>query len=255
MNGFQLHNITHSSPSAVNLYANAPCAWVARYLLGAKFKFSNAAFAGVLVEDAVSNIIAGGMAAEDAIKMALDDYGRAIALGGSSADHKRGEAIKGMIEGAVAELAPYGEPEEGKDVIGKKKQVKVEMMCKGDGWDLPVIGYLDFRFPKHGLIVDLKTTMAAPTNMSDEHIRQGAFYRGATGNYDVRFLYVTGKKAIWHRIDDHVPVLKEFKTLLSRQERFLRLGDKELLQSVVPINSSSFYWKGDEQLRAELYGI
>jgi hypothetical protein len=49
--------------------------------------------------------------------------------------------------------------------------------------------------------------------------------------------------------------MAEIKLHLNRQEKFLRLGDKELLRSIVPINPDSFYWRGDEAVRKELYGI
>ena len=255
MNGFQLHNIQHSSPSAINMWAAAPCAYIAKYLLNQKFKFSLAAKAGVLVEEAVVKIIAEGVSQDEATKHALSEYGRASMFGASEADIKRGNAITGMIDFAVQELKQYGEPEMGNDLVYGKKQKKVEMLCRGEGWELPVVGYLDFDFPKRGLIVDLKTTMAAPSNMSDEHTRQGGFYRGASGNKAVRFLYVTGKKAVWHDVPDAAPVLADIKSILNRQERFLALGDSQKLSSIVPINLSSYYWSGDEVLRKEIYGI
>jgi hypothetical protein len=50
-------------------------------------------------------------------------------------------------------------------------------------------------------------------------------------------------------------LMAEIKAHLTRQEAFLRLGDKELLRSIVPVDPSSFYWNGDEKVREELYGI
>lgn len=254
MNGFTLHNIDHTSASSLNMYANAPCAWVAKYLFQKKFSFSLAAKAGVIVESAVVNVIARGWTEEDAIAAAVGEYNKASAFKASDADIKRGEAIPGMISRAVAELKNFGDPEFDDGLLGKK-QKKIELLCKGDGWELPVIGYLDFHYPKHGLIIDLKTTMRLPSEMSDEHMRQGAIYRAAMGNAAVKFLYVSGKSFKWHEVSDHVAILKECKAILNRQERFLRLGDAELLRSVVPVNAGSFYWTGDEILRQEIYEI
>jgi len=255
MNGFALHNIQHSSPSAINMWAAAPCAFIAKYLLNQKFKFSLAAKAGMIVEEAVVNVLSNGWTEEKALKAAINEYTKASAFGASDADLKRGEAIAGMITGAIAELKQYGETEQGTDIVYGKKQKKVEMICSGDGFKLPVIGYLDLHYPKHGLIVDLKTTMRLPSEMSDEHIRQGGFYRGAMGNQTVKFLYVSGKAHKWHEVPDAVPVLQEIKTLVNRQEKFLKLGDAATLQSFVPVNAGSYYWTGDEQLRKSLYGI
>ena len=255
MNGFSNHGIQHSSPSSINMFASAPCAWVAKYLLNEKFKFSLAARAGTLVEEAVVNVLSNGWTEQAATEAAVAAYNKAAAFGSSDADNKRGEAIAGMITNTLTELKPYGEPEQGKDIIYGKRQQKVEMLCKGDGFEIPVIGFLDFRFPKHGLTIDLKTTMRLPSEMSSEHMRQGGFYRGALGNEVVKFLYVSGKNVKWHEVSDHVPILQEIKTLLNRQERFLRLGTKETLQSVVPVMSESFYWTGDEDLRKRIYGF
>lgn len=255
MNGFTLHNITHSSPSSINMYANAPCAWVAKYLLGRSFNFSNAAKAGTLAEEAVVNILANGWDEGKAIAEAIGEYNKALAFGASDADRKRGDAIPGMVTQAVAELKQYGEPDVNCDLIYGKRQHKAEMLCKGDGWELPVTGYLDFYYPQHGLIIDLKTTMRLPSEMSDEHMRQGAFYKGVKGHHAVRFLYVSGKGMKVFEVGDAGPVLAEFKTLLTRQERFLRLGNADLLKSVVPVNASSFYWSSDSELRKTLFGI
>lgn len=254
MNGFSLHNIDHTSPSSINMWAGAPCAWIAKYLFQKKFSFSLAAKAGVIAEDAVVNVIARGWTQEDATAAAVADYTKASAFVSSDADRKRGEAIPGMIDNALTELKQYGEPEFDNDLLGKK-QKKIELLCKGDNWELPVIGYLDFHFPKHGLVVDLKTSMRLPSEMSNEHTRQGVIYRKAMGNAAVKFLYVTGKGSKWHEVPDTGPVLAEVKAILNRQEAFLRLGDAELLRSVIPVQSSSFYWNGDSELRKEMYGI
>jgi len=254
MSGFEQHGIKHSSASAINMYCNAPCAWVARYLFNAKFSFANAARAGVLVEDAVVSVIAAGVDAEKAIKDAKKEYSKATALYASAADKRRGDAMEGMINLALEELAPYGDPEFDENLIRGSQQKKIELTCNGDGWKLPIIGYLDFYFPKEGLVVDLKTTMAAPNRMSVEHIRQGSIYRQAMGNCGVKFLYVTGKKAVWHEIEEPKEVLEDIKTILNRQERLLRL-DKEKIKDIIPVSAGSYYWNGDERLRQEFYGI
>ena len=253
MNGFEKHGIGHSSPSAINLFANAPCAFVAKYLYGKTFKFGLAARAGVLVENAVVNVLARGFPAEAAISDAVDAYNKETAFGCSESERKRGDGIPGMIENALEALAQYGEPEFDR-VLGDTKQKKIELLCRGDGWTLPVIGFLDLHFPKHGLVVDLKTTMAAPSVMSEEHTRQGCIYRQAMGNQAVRFLYVTPKKAVWHDVPEPAPVLAEVKAILTRQERLLRL-EAEDIRAMVPVISGSYYWSGDEEIRKELYGI
>lgn len=255
MNGFFKHGIGHSSPSQINKYAAAPCAWAAQYLFGYKFTFSLAARAGVLAEEAVQNVLLSGWTAEAATQAAVSEYAKASAFSCTDAEAKRGEGIPGMIEGALAALAPYGTPEAGTDLTPSgAKQKKIELICNGGDWSLPITGFLDFWYPAHGLVVDLKTTMRMPSSMSDEHTRQGAIYKAAMGNHAVKFLYCTPKKSDVFEIGDVSPVLAEIKTILIRQERLLRL-DADEIKALVPVISSSFYWGGDEAIRKELYGI
>lgn len=255
-NGFQRHGVNHSSASSLNMWAECPDAWISQYLFGNKGKFSPAAKAGVLVEEAVVNVLARGWTADSAMGYALDAYRRFTAIGASEADIKRGEGITEMIRLALTELAPYGTPEFDKDgVTGDVRQKKVEVTCRGDGWSLPVIGFVDFDFPKHGILIDLKTTGKMPSEMSSSHLRQQAIYQQAFGNRAVKFLYVTPKKAQIFAPDGHKGILADIKTILNRQERFLSLGDRDFLKSVVPVSTDSFYWNGNESTRRDLYGI
>lgn len=256
MSGFERHGITHSSASQINQWADAPCAWISQYLYGNKGKFSPAAKAGVLVEEAVVNVLARGWTAEQAIMAASESYNKFIALGASDSDRKRGEGLANMIGLALIELSPFGTPEFDRDgITGDAKQKKVEVTCNGDGFSIPIIGFIDFHFPKHGVIIDLKTTAKMPSEMSSPHLRQRAIYRKAFGNQDVKFLYVTPKKAQMFSPDGFEDTLKDVKTLLNRQEKFLNLGDKELLRSIVPVNTETYYWTGNESTRRGLYGL
>ena len=255
-NGFEMHGINHSSPSALNHWAEAPCSWISQYLYGNKGKFSAAAKAGVLVEEALVNILARGWTAEQAVKAACDGYNRFIAIGATDADLKRGDGIADMIMLALEELKPFGEPEFDRDgITGDAKQKKVEVTCRAENFSIPIIGFIDFHFPKHGKIIDLKTTARMPSEMSSSHLRQQAVYRQAFGNQEVCFLYVTPKKSQMFSPEGHKETLAEIKTILTRQERFLSLGDRELLRSIVPVATDSFYWSGNESTRRTMYGI
>jgi hypothetical protein len=250
MIGFKQHGIEYTSASSINMYADAPDAWVARYLLKTKFSFSPAARAGVLAEDAVVNVLARGMSEEDAIKRALEEFARATLFDRSEKTACRGEGIPGMVANAVTELKQYGEPEF--DADGKQK--KVEINCRVDDWTIPIIGFLDLDYPKHGLTIDLKTTMRMPSEMSRAHLRQHGIYKACKGgNHGVRFLYVTPKKANWFEPEDTSDTLNEIKSILRRQNQFLQIGDAETLKSIVPV-IDSFYWTDDAALRRDIYG-
>lgn len=249
MNGFEKYSITHTSPSQINMWEECPAAWLAKYVYGENFSFGVAAQIGVLVEQVVANTITGKMSNEGALEQAKETFRRNNALNTSEKDLKRIDDIELMSNLAIEELKQYGDPD-----FPESGQHKIELNCKGDGWDLPVIGYVDFVYPNHGLIVDLKTTLRMPSNMSDAHNRQAAIYKKASGNKAMKFLYVTPKKACWHELEDEKPWLSQIKTILNRQEKALRL-DADALKDVLPLNLGSFYWNGDESIRKRIYGI
>lgn len=255
MNGFEKHGIKHSSPSAINMYGNCAGAWCARYLFGRKFSFGNAARAGVLAEDAVRAVLVGTMTRDEAVKRALETYNAAIILTGTDADVNRGKAIEGMIDNALEVLKPIGVPDFTK-VSDFNGQNEIELVCNGDGWKLPIKGYLDFVYPSQDLLIDLKTTMKMPSQMSDEHVLQGVVYKKATG-MNVKFLYVTGKKShmfeiTQEQVDEWLP---RIKNILTRQEKMLRM-EADTIREFVPVNLGSYYWSSDDRYIAkDLYGI
>jgi len=251
MTGFTDHKINHGSVSNINKWIEAPDVWVSQYLFGNRGSGNSAMWRGIVVEHAVSDTIAGKLEIDNAIDKALRDFdGKVMFDDDGSAAKERGN-IEPMTRLAVEALEPFGKP----DFPENGKQNKVSMKASGDGWELDFIGFTDFNFPDHGLIVDLKTTIRMPSTMSKGHQRQRAFYAKASGNSSVKFLYVTPKKVAMLEDGDPDELMAEIKIHLTRQEAFLRLGDKEFLRSIVPVNPDSFYWRGDEAVRKQLYGL
>lgn len=249
MNNFLTHNITHLSASSINMYAEDAAAYVAKYLLGAKFPFSPAARAGVLAEDAIVNVLARGWTVEAAIGEAENEFCKANIFNYDDKVQKRADMIAPIVETAVKELAQYGEPEFEEDGTQKKILVNADM---GD-YKMPILGFLDLYFPKHGLVVDIKTTSRMPAEMSDSHKRQQAIYKMANVNYDVKFFYLTGKKSQMFACDDDwKETLKNTKTIISRMNALLALP-VETIKAVVPVHPS-FYWTDAVDIREELYG-
>lgn len=249
MNGFEKHGLKHTSPSQINMWEESPAAWAASYLYGRKFSFGVAAQIGVLTESVVASVLSESSTFDAALEYAKTTFNKNNALNPNVKDLERVNDIGVMATQAIEALKQYGRPD-----FTLNGQHKIEIICKGDGWELPVIGYIDFLYPSHGLIVDLKTTMRMPSTMSGAHLRQGAIYQAAMGNKAVKFLYVTPKKCQSFDVDgaEH---LKEVKAILNRQEKMLAAFDAEQLKQVLPINLGSFYWNGDEQIRRDLYGI
>ena len=162
---------------------------------------------------------------------------------------KEREAIGPMVRMAIEELKQYGKPSF--SIAGS--QEKVSITCAGDGWKLPVIGFLDIEYPDQGLVIDLKTTLRMPSKMSAGHIRQRCVYARCKGNSVVQFLYVTPKKVALLEDGNVDEELAKIKAILNRTERFLTAGDRDFLASIVPVNPNTFYWRDAGGIRSELF--
>jgi hypothetical protein len=150
--------------------------------------------------------------------------------------------LAGYVEHGLRELRQYGVP--------SAYQEKVSLAL--DDVAVPVIGYIDWRFDQHGIVLDLKTSERLPSSISNSHGRQGALYARAYGNYGMRFAYVkpvAGKKdgravAVYEMtaqdITRHLDALRQIAIRLGR---FLALSSDagELAGLLVP-NYDSFYW-------------
>lgn len=249
MNGFEKHGIDHLSASSLNLWANAPDVWVMQYLHGKRTPMGPAAWRGICTEDAVVDILMGADA-DAAIAKAEKKFDSRFLIGDEATTKER-SYIPDMVRLAVGELTQYGKPE----FPDHGQQHKVSITAKGAGYEIPVIGFLDLVFPDHGLVIDLKTTTRAPSEMTQEHQLQRCIYQKAMGNMGVKFLYVTPKKTVLLEDGDVAETLARAKQQINRLEAFLRHHDKESARATVPVNATSFYWRGSEALRQEFYGL
>jgi hypothetical protein len=224
-----------------------------QYLHGLRTPMGAAAWRGICTEDAVVQILMGESETA-AIDQALAKFDKRFPIGDekTSAERRR---ITPMTQLAIEELIEFGKPEFPEVEEGDNLQEKISITAKGDGWSIPVIGYLDLVFPQHGVVIDLKTTGRIPSTMSAEHQLQRAIYAKAKGNMDVRFLYVSEKKTSMLADGDPTELLAQAKVQIGRIEAFLRHCDKDTAKAIVPVQPSSFYWSGNETLRKEFYGI
>jgi hypothetical protein len=248
MNGFTKHSIKHLSASSINLWTNAPDVWVAQYLFGKRTPMGAAAMRGICTEDAVVAVLTGKNR-DGALDAALEKFDSYFPLGDEKTTKER-SMIEPCMDLALGELQQYGEPE-----FPEEGQEKISITAKTEDYEIPVIGFLDLVFPKHGLVIDLKTTGRMPSTMSAEHQLQRAIYQKARGNQIVKFLYVTPKKANLLEDGDPSELLGRAKKQISRLEKFLRAGSKEDIAEVIPVNPNTFYWNGAEAIREELYGF
>lgn len=250
MNGFERFKIDHLSASSINLWINAPDVWVAKYLIGRGTPMGPAATRGQAVEQAVVATLLGESETA-AIKAAVDRFDRRWLIGTEDSTKERA-LIQPMTQIAIEELTEFGKPE----FTSGTDQEKISITANFGDWSIPIWGFLDLVYPQHGLVVDLKTTSRIPSTMSAEHQLQRAIYHRAKGNHAVRFLYVSSKKAAWLEDGDPADVLTRAKTHIARLEAFLRhCPDHETARKIVPVNGSSFYWRGAEPLLSEIYGL
>jgi len=251
MNGFEKHGIKHLSASSINLWSNAPDVWVMSYLFKQRTPMGAAAWRGICSEDGVVAALTGAQSLRDATQSALEKFDKRFIIADEKTTKER-DVIAPMVENAVEALKQYGKPEFPND----GGQNKISITAKGEGWEIPVIGFLDFVFPDSGLVIDLKTTNRMTKVMSAEHQLQRCIYAKAMGNYGVKFLYVSKAKTALLEDGDVNETLAKCKVKIGRLERFLSfVNDAETARAIVPVNPNTFYWSGSEALRAEMYGM
>lgn len=246
-NGFAKHGIQHLSASSLNLWSNAPDAWIARYLHGEKGTFTSAPVRGQCVEQAVVATLSG-QAPDVALAEALARFDRTFPKPSEDDLEERANIVE-MTRISVDALAGYGVPDP-----TEAGQERIEITCAFDTWSIPVIGFLDMSFSGLGLVIDLKTTTRVPSKMSADHQLQRAIYAKAKGNMAVKFLYASTKKTALLEDGDPGLILARAKAQIARMSAFLCHCDKDTATRIVPHNPESFYWNGMAQARYNLFG-
>ena len=250
MNAFEQHGITHLSASQLNLYKSAPALWGMERLLGKRGGVGISADRGTATETGVAmGLRDPKLPLSECVKYATDQFNRLTALKPGDKDKER-DALPGFIETALKELRQYGTPD-----FPERGQHKIKL--KIPEIPVPLVGYLDFVYPEHGLVVDLKTTHRVPGEISPTHAIQGAIYERAT-NYEVRFAYTSPKKIQVYKLENSADHINAVVQVAKRLERFLALSTDphELVALMVP-DYDSFYWN-DPNTRAlgkEVFGF
>lgn len=246
MNPFECHGIDHLSPSSLNLWAAEPALWVMERLIGRRSPISAAATRGRAAEHGIHK----GLVQPDAkiavcVEAAERSFDREMALVSDNRREPERKNLFGYVEHGLAELRGYGIP----TAAQERLEIRLEDV------PVPVLGYLDWRFDQHGLIIDLKTSERLPSGISDSHGRQGAVYAKAHPNYGMPFAYVkpvAGKKdgraiAVYEMSGDDIHRhLEALRQIAVRLGRFLSLsGDREELAGLMVLNYDTFYWNNE----------
>jgi hypothetical protein len=255
---FERHGIDHLSASSLNLWAAQPALWIMERLLGRRTPAGIPAARGKAVEHGVHlGLIDPAKPVEECAAEAEREFARETALSGDPRRDEERPKIGGYVRGALAELRQYGVPD--------AYQHRVEIRL--DDIPIPVVGYIDWRFAQHGLIVDLKTAERFPSEIGNSHGRQGAVYAFAHGNFGMRFAYAKpapGKKdpqqvKVYEMSGDDVSRhLGALRAIALSLGRFLAISNdaRELAGLIVPDFDS--WWWSDPSARAagrEVFGF
>lgn len=180
---------------------------------------------------------------------ALAEFDRMTSLMGDGVGKAKERAgIEAMVFCAIAELEDYGLP--------SAMQQKVEKSF--EDLAVPILGYTDFEWSQHGLLVDLKTLHALPSKIRTSHARQGAFYVAASkGNHEARITYVTPKKSATYRVDEPKRHVEALRLIAMSIQRFVALSTDPLeLAGLIGVDFDSFYWSDPATRQAgfEVFG-
>lgn len=228
-------NVDRHSPSSLNLFCASPAMFVLERVIGRRQPVGAAAHRGTAVEAG----IAAGLAdldrdVEECVEVAVTKYRTLIALCGDPRVEVCGRAIPDMVRHGLAELRPYGAPTSSQGFV----------QWQPDGLKAPIVGFYDFAWEQHGIVVDLKTTERLPSEIKLPHARQVALYAAAiSDNVDPRLTYVTPQKRATYRLENvraHREALLRIALIV---ERFLALSDDPgFFTSITAPDFESFYW-------------
>jgi hypothetical protein len=110
----------------------------------------------------------------------------------------------------------------------------------------------------HGIVIDLKTTEALPSQIKVPHARQVALYASRSGNLDARLTYVTPKKRATYGLENVQEHLNALHRIALTVERFLALSDDpEFFVNITSPDLESFYWSPPQARQAafEMWGV
>jgi len=229
---FERHGIRHLSASSLALYRNEPALWTLRYLFGVRDNAGPGAWRGSAVEGAVNKIIYENCSDDEAISAALGAF--EISAQGDLSDDvdKERSVIPDMTRHASIAFRSLGKP--------IATQFKVEHWI--DGIEIPVLGYIDYLY--EDFLIDLKTTLRAPSEPRPDHAVQVVSYSDATAKRP-GLIYVTPKKS--QRFNHESIDAERARWSLRRSAHSLRAllamaADKHEAASIFTPSIDGFMW-------------
>lgn len=249
-NAFEKYNIQHLSPSTCNLFTSSPAMFVLSKCLKRNNPVGAAAHRGTAVEYGIAHgLMDHTITINECRQVTMDKFKALTSMSGDPRLEKELAAIGDMVEVGLKELRPYGVP----------SSMQGKITYDIEGLDVPMIGFYDFEYAQSGILIDLKTTHALPSKISQSHARQVALYTAARGgNISARISYVTSKKSATYALENvtaHVAALGRIGLAI---QRFLSVSDDpmELAAMVMP-DTDSFYFSDPltRQAAFEIWGV
>lgn len=190
--------------------------YVLEKILGKRQPVGSPAHRGTAVEAGIAHGLTDfGASVDDCVAVALRSYDTASALSSDPRREKYRDTIRDMVVQGLGELRPYGPP--------TSLQKFVEW--RPDGLKYPIVGYADFMWDHLGVVVDLKTTEALPSQIKQSHAKQIALYACMSDNLDARIAYITPRKRATYQLENARQHLEALRRVALSCERFLDLSD------------------------------
>ena len=238
-NPFAAFGITHLSASTLNTFAASPAMFVIEKVLKRRQPVGASAHRGTATEAGVAAFLMGNATVAEAQEIALKEFDRLTALSG---DPRRAteRARPELDSHFVKQTAALG---------------KIEHWFEGVA--VPLIGYYDFKWDDHGILVDLKSQLKLASEINVAHARQVALYVADT-NYSARIAYVTPKKHAVYQLENARAHLESLRRIAMACQAFCAVSSNpdDLVAITAPDVSSYFF--SDPVARAtayEVYGV
>ena len=226
-----INDFTHHSPSSLNTFAMSPAMWVAEKVLGFKRPGSPQMHRGTAVEAGVAHGLKEWVDAAACTEIAMTRYDALTALSGDSRRQKVRDGIPEMVNFGLEALREYGAPD----------RVQAQITWQPDGVQYPIMGYSDFEWDHHGLVVDLKTTDKMPSEIKATHARQVAHY--CNGNRSGLLVYVTPKKVESYALENVTEHRAALRQMAINVENFMALSeDPSFFVGVTVPDVESYLW-------------
>jgi hypothetical protein len=240
--------VERHSPSSLNLFAASPAMYTLERILGQKQPVGIPAHRGTAIEAGVAaGLLDPGLDLEACTSTALSSYDKLTAFSGDPRREAYRETLAPMVAMAIKALRPYG------TLTGTQRFIE----WRPEGLSAPIVGYLDFEWEQHGLLIDLKTTEKCPSAIKQTHARQVALY-AMSDNLDGRLTYCTPKKCVTYQLENVALHRQALHRIAMAVERFLALSDDpQFFVGITAPDTESYFWKNPSarQIAYEIWGI